>query len=575
MFITEDAITSPDATPTAEKIVSTTTNDVHSIIRNYTLSSSDTWDDGVIKFDDTNNRFDEGSITNQSTQQYTWSVFIKAGELNRCRVQLDLDEGQSGVQRVFFDLNLTNGVIGSLFVPQGGITGDAYGVVPYGDGWYRAYITATFSFGFSSLQAEVIVNDTNNQQVYAGNNSDGAYVWGAKLNKGILDPYTSVGGKLFYADAEFNIKNYALDRLEEYTLQALDDTLVSPGTNSTFLKFYSTPASAHYDKRSISGIIRSNLNLLREQLKQDTYYTGVAQVNGLTIPALTYGTRSIPAGVGGGLAPADFLYGLSSDAFAELEDITMNEGKVVQVYQRFRIDGDITDGPFTMNETVAKQGAPSITGVVYGYHFDENYKYLDVRVTAGPWAITDTIVGATNSTTAQISAIENRVQVIDLKGAFVDNIPFKGYTSGATATPTGFIKTDAAVLTNTGGTLTVDTETLNGTFEATCVVYPESSRQYIEVSKFAGLDIGIGNRISSTGYTRLQVAIVSGLNNFTVGNKVYKVVAGIQDTNTYGYITELDLDNNCIYVTEYAGSFSLGDFIGDYGLESIQLVTQL
>ena len=130
------------------------------------------------------------------------------------------------------------------------------------------------------------------------------------------------------------------------------------------------------------------------------------------------------------------------------------------------------------------------------------------------------------------------------------------------------IKTDAAVLTNTGGTLTVDTETLNGTFEATCVVYPESSRQYIEVSKFAGLDIGIGNRISSTGYTRLQVAIVSGLNNFTVGNKVYKVVAGIQDTNTYGYITELDLDNNYIYVTEYAGSFSLGDFIGDYGLES-------
>ena len=50
-----------------------------------------------------------------------------------------------------------------------------------------------------------------------------------------------------------------------------------------------------------------------------------------------------------------------------------------------------------MNETVAKQGAPSVTGVVYGFHEDENYKYLDVRVTAGPWAVTDTIVGAENS----------------------------------------------------------------------------------------------------------------------------------------------------------------------------------
>jgi len=568
MFITEDAITSPDATPTAEKIVSTSDNDLHSIIRNYTLSSSDTWDDGVIKFDDTNNKFDEGSLTNQSTQTYTWSVFIKAGELNRCRIQLDLDEGQSGVQRVFFDLNLTNGVIGSLFTPQGGVTGDAYGVVPYGDGWYRAYITATFSFGFSALQAEIIINDTNNAQIYAGNNSNGAYVWGAKLNKGALDPYTSVDGKVFFADAEFNIKNYALDRLEEYTLQALDDTLTSPGPSSTFLKFFSIPAAAEYDKRSVSGIVRSNLNLLREQLKQDTYYTGIAQVNGLSIPTLTYGTRSIPAGVGGGLQSADFLYGLTSDAYAELEDITMNEGRVVQAYQRFRIDGDITDGPFSMNEVVTKQGAPSITGVVYGFHQDENYKYLDVRVTAGPWAITDTLVGATNSTTAQISAIESRIQVIDLKGSFVNDIPFKGYTSGATATPTGFIKTDAAVLTNTGGTLTVDTETLNGTFETTCVVYPENSRQYIEVSKFAGLDIGIGSRIASTGYTRLQIAIVSGLNNFTVGNKIYKVNAGIQDTNTFGYITELDLDNNYIYVTEYAGSFALGDFIGDYGLES-------
>ena len=76
-----------------------------------------------------------------------------------------------------------------------------------------------------------------------------------------------------------------------------------------------------------------------------------------------------------------------------------------------------------MGETVAKQGAPSITGVVYGFWSDANYKYLDVKVTAGPWAITDNVVGAENSTTAQISAIENRIHVIDLKGEFEDNVP--------------------------------------------------------------------------------------------------------------------------------------------------------
>ena len=79
--------------------------------------------------------------------------------------------------------------------------------------------------------------------------------------------------------------------------------------------------------------------------------------------------------------------------------------------------------------------------------------------TAGPWAITDNIVGATNSTTAQISAIETRVHIINLKGDFVADIPFKGYTSGATAQPTSFLKAEA-VTDNTGGKLTVDTASL-------------------------------------------------------------------------------------------------------------------
>ena len=77
-----------------------------------------------------------------------------------------------------------------------------------------------------------------------------------------------------------------------------------------------------------------------------------------------------------------------------------------------------------MNETVGKQGAPTVTGVVYGFHEDANFKYLDVKITAGPWAVTDTIVGATNSTTAQISAIENDC-IIDLKGEFNKDIPFR------------------------------------------------------------------------------------------------------------------------------------------------------
>ena len=115
------------------------------------------------------------------------------------------------------------------------------------------------------------------------------------------------------------------------------------------------------------------MNIIEQQLSVDTYYTTLQEIKGIKIPTKTYGVRDLLVGVGGGISFADFAYGTQSDALAEIETQTENSGKVVQVYKRFRIDGDITDGPYTMNETVQKQGDNSITGVVYGFHTDENY----------------------------------------------------------------------------------------------------------------------------------------------------------------------------------------------------------
>ncbi len=351
--------------------------------------------------------------------------------------------------------------------------------------------------------------------------------------------------------------------------QALDNTLTSPSPNAGFYSFYDSTEAANYTVKSMSRIIRSNIDIIRNQIKTGTYYTQITSQNGISVPTKTYGVRSLPVGLGGGINNADYAYGLLSNVYGEVESITENSGKVVQVYQRFRIDGDITDGPYTMNETVQKQGNASVTGVVYGFFEDENYKYLDVKVTAGPWAITDNVVGANNSTTAQISAIENRIHVIDLLGTFTDNIPFKGYTSGNTAQPAGsFLKNEAAVTDNTGGTLTVDTATLTGSFEVNSVVYPESSRQFLDVIKYDGLELKVGSKIASTGNIRFGISIISNLATFTVGNRLYKIVSGVQDLNTYAIITGVDLANNYIYAQEFQGTLTNGDAIGDYGVQS-------
>ena len=567
--VNQNVTAAPDGTLTADKVYATANNSEHWRYKNYTLTAFETFDSTTVKFDNGTETFDTGSPTGDSQQQFTTSIFLKAGEFSRVRWEMGLDAGISTRKLAFFDINLADGTFSATpFTPQGGITVNDHGLIPYGNGWYRVFITATFSFGVSELRSTLYVRNASGTASYLGDGVSGVYAWGLKLNKGALDPYTAVSGEVFYSDTEFNVKSYTLNLLEEYMSNSLNNTLLSPSGNAGFYSFYDATSAAEYSTDSFSALVRNGLNIIDRQLADDTYYTQLTTINGITVPSKTYGTRNIPIGIGGGVDGADYVYGEQSDVYGEVESITLNEGLVVKVYKRFRIDGDITDGPFTMNEAVQKQGDAAVTGTVYGFYEDENFKYLDVQVTAGTWAITDTIVGDENATTAQISAIEDRLHIIDLKGGFEEDIPFKGYTSGATATPTSFIKTEAAVTSNVGGKLTVDTESLLGTFETNSVVYPATSRQYLDVIKFAGLDIGVGDKIASSGYVRLGISVLSNLNDFTVGNRLYRVIAGQQDSTTYGIITKVDLDNNFIYVSEYLGNFANGDQIGDYGLAS-------
>ena len=567
--ITDNVATlAPDDTQTAEDVTPNNgQNGQHEINRDYSLTAFETFDSGTTTFDNNSESFDTGAVGAGETQTFTFSAFVKESGSQGIRFQMQLDPGGAGEQNIFFDLNLTNGTTGTLFTPQGGITGDAFGAIPLGNGWFRCYITATFSFGFTTLRSKFIIKSSTGGSVWTGDASTGILVWGAKLTKNALDPYQAQSGRLFYADTSYNTKNFILDLLETYMIASLDGTLTSPAPNSGFYSFYDSTAAADYSKPSVAAVIRYLIQIIKDQLVDDSTYIQINTNRNIELPTKVYTTgRTIPVSIKGGANNADYVYGLLSNTYAEIENITLNQGYVVQVYSRFRIDGNITDGPYTMNETVAKQGASSITGTVYGFFEDANFKYLDVKITAGPWAISDNVVGATNSTTAQISAIETRVHIIDLRGDFVADIPFKGYTSGAIAQPTSFLKVQASVTDNTGGKLTVDTETLLGSFETTAVVYPESSRQYIVVSKYGGLDIGVGDRIASRGYKRFGINIISNLNNFSVGNRLYKVVSGVQDSATYGIITDVDIANNYVYMIEYQGTFTNGDQIGDYGL---------
>ena len=104
--------------------------------------------------------------------------------------------------------------------------------------------------------------------------------------------------------------------------QALDNTLQSFYLMLVSIKFYDSTAASDYTKATIQRFIRYGLNIIRKQLNSDSYYTTLTQVTGISVVAKTYGTRDIPVGIAGGLQSSDYIYGLNSDSYAELENIT-------------------------------------------------------------------------------------------------------------------------------------------------------------------------------------------------------------------------------------------------------------
>ena len=125
---------------------------------------------------------------------------------------------------------------------------------------------------------------------------------------------------------------------------------------------------------------------------------------------------------------------------------------------------------------------------------------------------------------------------------------------------------------NTGGKLTVDTASLLGSLETTSVVYPNSSKIYLDVKKFNGLDVKVGDKVASIGHVRLTVTVDSNLTTFTVGNRLYRIVNDGQDTDNYGIITEYDSVNNYIYYVPVEGIIESNDSVGDYSTTNTTLV---
>jgi len=164
--VTANATTAPDGTSTADKLVESTANSLHTLIRNITTTAV----------------------------PYTWSCYIKAGE--RTFAFLYHLETNSGVS-----INLLTGATGT---PSGTVAPTAATVTNAGNGWYRLTMTATATAATNSFRIYTATSLTGSA-VYTGDGTSGIFIWGAQLEANTAaTTYTRNNGGVYPARFDYD-----------------------------------------------------------------------------------------------------------------------------------------------------------------------------------------------------------------------------------------------------------------------------------------------------------------------------------------------------------------------------------
>ena len=237
------------------------------------------------------------------------------------------------------------------------------------------------------------------------------------------------------------------------------------------------------------------------------------------------------------------------------------------MYSKFFIDA--ASGRFTNGETIQVQGSASNNGqivqtsVLTGDNSNEGYIYVE-NIT-GAFSDDDVLEGVDSGVTASVNGTGKTRMLVNLdRGAFAVNEMIFNKANSAEADIVLYENSAGALISNTGGRISIDIESLDQDFVDGDIIYGSVTDRILDIAdiRVSGLDqIELNQFVHGTKTVQYQVASVTRDQGFTgdfaPGDLVYLLQGTIpKEPGWTAVVTEYNYDQENSIHNIYLANFT-------------------
>ena len=258
----------------------------------------------------------------------------------------------------------------------------------------------------------------------------------------------------------------------------------------------------------------------------------------------------------GGFNPADVLVGSTSGANAEVSRVDSNVAKIRYITTYYKLTG-IGEDNFINGEQVQVQGAGNNNGKILQTTIkdDDDEGFVKLISVAGNISAGDILEGVTSGATGTVSSVAgdiNERMLVNVKsGSYATGDWFFDKDTATEAYMSTYDNKSGSLTGNTGGRVTIDVETIDGSWNTGDIVYGSVTDYILDIKGISGTQIQLNQFIHGTNVYQLELGTAitdTGVSDtFRVGDEVTLLIGtteknpGFRATVTQ-YINGIDAD---------------------------------